>query len=102
MGLFDFLKRKHKNRATNTASPEVISESFPSRTAEESPVVCKEVPRPSDSIVERGHVRLTCLEIDEMILSELNKSYIAFDVETTGLTVLNLKTPHKSMICVHP
>lgn len=86
MGLFDFLKRKHKNRATNTASPEVISESFPSRTAEESPVVCKEVPRPSDSIVERGHVRLTCLEIDEMILSELNKSYIAFDVETTGLS----------------
>ena len=63
----------------------MISESVPPRIAEESSLVCKEVPRPSDSVVERGYVRLTCLEIDEMILSEMNKSYIAFDVETTGL-----------------
>ena len=86
MGLFDFLKRKRKNRAENTASSEVISESLPPRAVEESSVVYNEVPQQSDPVVERGHVQLTCLEIDEMILNELNKSYIAFDVETTGLS----------------
>lgn len=84
MGLLDFWKRlvKHRNETENEISFQNPSEALPTESLEE----CVAVNEPKQTPVERGYVRATCLEMDGMVFNELNQGYIAFDVETTGLS----------------
>lgn len=86
MGIFDFFKRLSKKKQPSLAKTEdnTIFPSIHERSLQSDNSAQDKKPIPF-TILKSGTVTYTILREKDILIPEIKKSYIAFDVETTGL-----------------